>query len=72
MRWNTGWYDAARLLGGVATCQRLVETFGLYNADGTRRLVLSDYIVLWSPTGLHRMPDVHFVNERVTGVRPSS
>ncbi len=43
----------------------LVQTWGMYNADGTTDdWFLSDYIVLWvaNPT-YTRIPDVHFIHE---------
>ncbi|UCE87946.1 MAG: molybdopterin-dependent oxidoreductase, partial [Deltaproteobacteria bacterium] len=50
----------------------LVQTQGMYNADGTTDdWFLSDYIVLWVANPAYtRIPDVHFVNEaRYRGAR---
>jgi DMSO reductase family type II enzyme molybdopterin subunit len=43
----------------------LVQTFGMYNADGTTDdWFLSDYIVLWVANPVYtRIPDIHFVTE---------
>jgi len=67
MRWNTAmgttlldsWAGVGDMPNG------LVETFGMYNADGTTDdWFLSDYIVLWVANPVYtRIPDVHFVNE---------
>ncbi len=67
MRWNTAmgttlldsWAGVGDMPNG------LVETFGLYNADGTTDdWFLSDFIVLWVANPSYtRIPDIHFVNE---------
>ncbi len=43
----------------------LVQTWGMYNADGTTDdWFLSDYIVLWVANPLYtRIPDIHFIHE---------
>ncbi len=43
----------------------LVQTWGMYNADGTTDdWFLSDYIVLWVANPVYtRIPDIHFVHE---------
>jgi len=67
MRWNTAmgttlldsWAGVGDMPNG------LVQTQGMYNADGTTDdWFLSDYIVLWVANPAYtRMPDVHFIHE---------
>ncbi|MCC6641724.1 MAG: molybdopterin-dependent oxidoreductase, partial [Deltaproteobacteria bacterium] len=67
MRWNiamgTTLLDSWAGVGDMPN--GLVQTFGMYNADGTTDdWFLSDYIVLWVANPSYtRIPDVHFVNE---------